>query len=51
MKALYKCAKITQSLQRNIKPLFALCLFKSLNAFNLSASSNKISDNKLHLLR
>ena len=26
MKALYECAKITQSLQHNIRPLFALGL-------------------------
>ena len=42
MEALYKCAKIAQSLQRKIRPLFALgllCFYSSLNVFNLSAKN------------
>ena len=40
MEALYQCAKIAQSLQCNIRPLFALgllCFYSNLNVFNLSA--------------
>ena len=40
LKALYQCAKIAQSLQCNIRPLFALgllCFYSNLNVFNLSA--------------
>ena len=40
MVALYQCAKIAQSLQCNIRPLFALgllCFYSNLNVFNLSA--------------
>ena len=42
MEALYQSAKIAQSLQRNIRPLFALglfCFYSSLNVFNLSAAT------------
>ena len=42
MEALYQCAKIAQSLQRNIRPWFALgllCSYSSLNVFNLSAAT------------
>ena len=48
MEALYKCAKIAQSLQRNIKPLFALgllCFYSSLNVFNLSAATKNLRTN------
>ena len=41
MEALYQCAKIAQSLQNNIRPLFALGLlwfYSNLNVFNLSAA-------------
>ena len=41
MEALYQCAKIAQSLQHIIRPLFALglsCFYSSLNVFNLSAA-------------
>ena len=40
MEALYQCAKIAQSLQRNMLPLFALglfCFHLHLNVFNLPA--------------
>ena len=40
MEALYHCAKIAQSLQCNMRPLFALglfCFHLRLNVFNLSA--------------
>ena len=46
MKAFYQCAKITQSLQHNMRPLFALgfivFFFKRLNVFNLSAATKKL---------
>ena len=43
MEALYQCAKIAQSLQRSIRPLFALgllCFYSTLNVINLSAATN-----------
>ena len=45
MEALYQCAKIAQSLQRKIRPLFALGLlrfYSSLNVFNLSAATKNL---------
>ena len=48
MKALYQCAKIAQSLQRNIRPLLALgllCFYPSLNVFNLSAATKNLRTN------
>ena len=45
MEALYQSAKIAQSLQRNIRPLFALglfCFYSSLNVFNLSAATKNL---------
>ena len=48
MEALYKYAKIAQSLQRNIKPLFTLsllCFYSSLNVFNLSAATKNLRTN------
>ena len=52
MKVLFKCAKISQSLQHNIRPLFALGLlyfYSKVNVFNLSVTKKK-PENKLHLL-
>ena len=46
--ALYQCAKIAESLQRNIRPLFALDLlyfYSSLNVFNLSAATKNLRTN------
>ena len=48
MEALYQCAKIAQSLQRNITPLFAfglLCIYSSLNVFNFSAETKNLRTN------
>ena len=48
MEALYQWAKIVQSLQRSITPLFALCLlccYSSLNVFNLSAATKNLGTN------
>ena len=48
MKASYKCAKIAQSLQHNIRPLFALglvLLFNRLCVFNLSAATKNLLTN------
>ena len=48
MEALYQCAKIAQSLQRNITPLFAfglLYIYSSLNVFNFSAEANNLRTN------
>ena len=48
MEALYQCAKIAQSLQRNIRPLIALGLlyfYLSLNVFNLSAATKNLKTN------
>ena len=48
MKALYRCAKIAQSLQRNLRPLFALGLlsfYPSLNVFNLLAATKNLRTN------
>ena len=43
---LYQCAKIAQSLQQNIRPLFVLgllCFYSSLNVSNVSAAQVKPS--------
>ena len=48
MKPLQQYAKIPQSLQYNIKPLFALGL---LRFYSKICSSNKKPGNKLHFLR
>ena len=51
MEALDQCAKIAQSLQRNIRPLFALdllCFYSSLNVFNLSASRKNLNPPSLN---
>ena len=48
MEPLYQCAKIAQSLKRNIIPLFALgllCFYSSLNVFNLSAATKNLIAN------
>ena len=48
MEALYQFAKIAQSLQRNIRPLFTLgllCFDSSLNVFNLSAATKNLRIN------
>ena len=48
METLYQCAKIAQSLQRTIRPLFALallCFYSSLNVFNLSAATKNLRTN------
>ena len=48
MEALYRCAKIAQSLQRNLRPLFALgllCFYPSLNVFNLLAATKNLRKN------
>ena len=48
MEPLYQCAKIAQSLKRNIIPLFALgllCFYSSLNVFNLSAATKNLIGN------
>ena len=45
IEALYQCAKIAQSLQRIIRPLFALgslCFYASLNVFNLPAATKNL---------
>ena len=45
MEALYHCAKIAKSLQRNIRPLFALgllCFYSSLNVLYLTAATKNI---------
>ena len=46
--ALYQCAKIAQSLKRNIRPLFALsvlCFYSNVNVFNLSAATKNLRKN------
>ena len=48
MEALYQCSKIAQSLQRNIRALFALgllCFYSSLNVFNLSVATKNLRTN------
>ena len=48
MEALYQCAKTVPSLQRNVRPLFALGLlsfYSSLNVFNLSAATKSLRTN------
>ena len=48
MKVLYKCAKISQSLQHNIRPLFALGLlyfYSKVNVFNLSVTKKNLRTN------
>ena len=48
MEALYQCAKIAQSLQHNITPLFAfglLCIYSSLNVFNFSVETKNLRAN------
>ena len=48
MKAIYQCVKIAQSLQRMIRPLFALgllCFYSSLNVFNLLATTKNLRTN------
>ena len=54
MEALYQCAKIAQSLQRNIRPLFTLgllCFYLSLNVFNLSAATKNLIANYTFLVK
>ena len=48
MEALYQWAKFAQSLQRNIRPIFALgllCFYSSLNVFNFSAATKNLRKN------
>ena len=48
MEALYEYVKIAQSLQRKIRPLFALgslCFYSSLNVFNLPAAIKNLRPN------
>ena len=48
MEALYQCAKVAQSLQRDIRPLFPLGLlrfYSSLKVFNLTAATKNLRTN------
>ena len=54
MKALPQYAKIAQSLQRSIRPLFALGLlyfYSSLNIFNLSAETKNLRTNYIFFVK
>ena len=54
MEALYQCSKIAQSLQSNIRPLFALgmlCFYSSLNVFNLSVATKNLRTNFTLLIK
>ena len=54
MEALSQCAKIAESLQRNMRPLFALgllCFYSSLNVFNLSAVTKNLRTNYTFLVK
>ena len=54
MEALYQCSKIAQSLQRNVRALFALgllCFYSSLNVFNLSVATKNLRTNFTLLIK
>ena len=54
MEAFYQCATVAQSLQRMIRPLFALGLlwfYSSLNVINLLAATKNLKLNYTFLLK